>query len=403
LKSRIEFDKSLIILIIIIIVVASAVFLIVRYTRTDRITEMIENEKDINSVFLIHDEDELLFTEILFYSTATGKGALLDIPGETGVIIEKLGKIDRIDMLYDQKNPEEYITAVENLIEQEIFNYFQIDLKDFVALVDILGGLEMFIDNPVEIIDEEQTALLPSGSIILDGDKTKTFITYFDPEESDVEESGRREKTIQSLLKGFQEQGSILVMDGMYSFFKRTIETNADDSSMKAFVGEMANLDTSRIVFQRVLGVRRTVDEQVLLFCHYDGNLLRETVRQTITSLANVEVVSDEELNLSIQILNGTPVNGLASRTSQVFQSFGYDIAHIGNYEANDVEKTFVIDKSGDIVQAQRVASIIHCSNVESSVESAGEYDDIFAGEPGEDADLVIILGKDFDGRYCKE
>ena len=83
MKSRFEFDKSFIILIIIIIIAAAAVFLVIRNTRTDRITEMIENKQDINLIFLIHDEENLLFTEILFYNTATGKGALLDIPGET--------------------------------------------------------------------------------------------------------------------------------------------------------------------------------------------------------------------------------------------------------------------------------------------------------------------------------
>ena len=401
MKSRIEFDKSLIILILIIVVVAAAVFLIFRYTRTDRITEMIENEQDINTVFLVHDDEQLLFTEVLFYNSSTGKGALLDVPGETGVIIEKLGKIDRIDKIYNPSVPEEYINAVERMIEQEIHYYFQIGIDEFVALVDLIGGIEMFIDNPVEIVNEAQTALLPSGSIVLDGDKAKTYITYFDPEESDVEISSRREKTVQSLLKGFQEHGETLMKNGMYNHYKKTIDTNADDSSLKAFLTEMENLDTGRIVFQRVLGVKRTVDDQILLFSHYDGNLLRETVRQTVSSLANVAVVSDEELNVSIEILNGTEINGLASRTSQVFQSFGYDVAHISNYGTNDVENTFVISNRGDIAQAQRVANIIQCTNIETSTETAGEYDGIAGEDPGE-YDIVIVLGKDFDGRYCK-
>ena len=338
---------------------------------------MIENQKDINSVFLIHDDEKLLFTEILFYNTATGKGALLDIPGETGVIIEKIGKIDRIDTQYDEKNPDEYIASIEKMIEQEISYYYQINLDDFVALVDILGGLEMFIDNPVEIIDENQTALLPSGSIILDGDKAETFITYHDPDDSDQEESGRREKTIQSLINEFAKQGQRLTSDAMFHFFSRTLDTNADASSVKAFINEMSNIDSGRIVFQKVLGVKRTVDEQVLLFSHYDGNLLRETVKQTITSLANIDVINDDELNLTIEILNGTTINGLASRTSQVFQSFGYDIVNIGNYEGDELEKTIIIDRTGDAVQAQRVANIIKCTNIETVTDGPGAFDAI--------------------------
>ncbi len=403
MKSRIEFDKSILILIIILLIAAAAVFLIVRNTRTDRVTEMIENGQNINLCFLIHDEESLLFTEILFYSTSTGKGSLLDIPGETGVIIEKLGKIDRIDKLYTPDQPLEYITGIEKMIEQDINYYIQINLKDFTALVDIIGGLEMFIANPVEIIDEQQTVLLPSGSIILDGDKAETFVTYHDPEESDIDRSGRREKTVQSLLKAFKQQGEMLASDNLFPFFIKTVDTDIDTSSMKAFINEMANIDIGRIVFQKVLGVYRTVDNQKLLFSHYDGNLLRETVRQTIESLENLDVVSSEELNVTLEILNGTKVNGLASRTSQVFQSFGYDVAHIGNAENGEIEKTIVIDRRGDIIQAQRIANIIKCTNVKESSDEERGFDEILSGDLIESIDLTIILGKDFDGRYCKE
>ncbi|MBI9106918.1 MAG: LCP family protein [Spirochaetales bacterium] len=403
MKSRVEFDKSIIILIIIAAVIAVTVFIIMRNTRTDQITEMIENNKGINAVFLVHDGDQLLFTEIFFYNPETGKGALLDVPGETGVIIKKLGRIDRIDRLYSSREPDEYISAVEEMVEQEIHFYIEIELEKLSAMVDIVEGLEMFVANPIEIIDNEQIVLLPSGSIILDGDKAMSFVTYKHSEETEIDESGRREKVIQSLLKAFQQQGQMLTSDKLFPHFRKTIKTNAESTSVKSFIREMENLDTSRMVFQRILGVRRTVDDQILLFSHYDGNLLRETVRQTITSLANIEVVSDEELNISIEILNGTGVNGLASRTSQVFQSFGYDVAHIGNHESAEIEKTKIIDRRGDIAQAQRVASIIKCSNVESAADNAVTDDENYTNILTENIDLVILLGKDFDGRYCKD
>ena len=402
MKSGVKFDKSLIILIIIAAIVAAVIVFVFVNTKTDQITEMIENEKEINSVFLVCDGEKLLFTEVFFYNSKTGKGALLDIPGETGVIIEKLGRIDRLDRIYNPRNPDEYIDEIEKMIEQEIPYYFQFNLDQLASAVDIMEGLEMFIDNPVEIINDEQTSLLPSGSIVLDGDKTKTYIIYDDPEETENEESGRREKVVQSLLKSFNRYGERLTSSKLFPFFIKTIDTNANNDSLKAFIREMSRLDVGRIVFQRVLGVRRTVDDQVLLFSHYDGNLLRETVKQTISSLANIEVISDEELNVTIEILNGTGINGLASRTSQVFQSFGYDVGHIGNYSSTDVLKTKVVDRMGDIAQAQRVASIIKCSNVETAMQDAESPDTGLADEEN-NFDLVIILGKDFDGRYCKE
>ena len=129
--------------------------------------------------------------------------------------------------------------------------------------------------------------------------------------------------------------------------------------------------------------------------------MLQETVQQTLVSLKNKEVVSSEELNVTLELLNGTTRNGLAGRTSQVFKSFGYDVARVGNATTQDYEKTLVIDWTGDISAAQQVANVIQCKNVETR---AREAVDAQAATPGVDViDVTIILGKDFDGRYCKE
>ncbi len=398
MKNKIEFEKSWIILVVIVIIIGVTVFLVLDRTRTDQITEMVVNGDEINIVILVHDEDKLLFTEILFYNPATAKAALLDIPGETGVIIQKLGKIDRIDTLFEPGNPDEYISELENITDQEIPFYILMDISEVPDMIDVVEGLEMFIANPVEILEPGRTVLLPSGSIILDGDKAETFLTYEDPEESDIDKSGRHEKFIQSLLKTFQDRGSELLNNRMFPYLYKTMETNIDRDSFRAFITESEKMDTGRIVFQRVLGVKRSVDDQVLLFRHYDGNLLKETVKQTVSSIANIEVVSTDELNIALQILNGTAVNGLASRTSQVFQSFGYDVANIGNYDG-EIEKTLVINRGSDIAQAQRAANIIKCGNVLAGSEGIELPEDINEYE----YDVIIILGKDFDGRYCKE
>ncbi len=398
MKNKIEFEKSWIILVVIVVIIGVTVFLVLDRTRTDQITEMVDNGDEINIVILVHDGDKLLFTEILFYNPTTAKAALLDIPGETGVIIQKLGKIDRIDTIFEPGNPGEYISELENITDQEIPFYILMDISDVPDMIDVVEGLEMFIANPVEILEPGHTVLLPSGSIVLDGDKAETYLTYEDPEESDIDKSGRHEKFIQSLLKTFQDRGPELLNNRMFPYLYRTMETNIDRDSFRAFITESEKMDTGRIVFQRVLGVKRTVDDQVLLFRHYDGNLLKETVKQTVSSIANMEVVSTEELNIALQILNGTAVNGLASRTSQVFQSFGYDVANIGNY-IGEIEKTLVINRGSDIAQAQRAANIIKCGNVLAGIEGIELPEDINEYE----YDVIIILGKDFDGRYCKE
>ena len=100
------------------------------------------------------------------------------------------------------------------------------------------------------------------------------------------------------------------------------METNLGNQALKSLVAELMQLDSTRMVFQRVLGVERIVDNQPLLFPHNEGVLLRETVRQTMKSIAARDVVSDEELAATLRILNGTTTSGLAARTGQLYQKF---------------------------------------------------------------------------------
>jgi len=176
------------------------------------------------------------------------------------------------------------------------------------------------------------------------------------------------------------------------------MNTNIGRRAFGSLIEELGSLNADYIVSKPVHGDKVAVDEQILLFPHYEGNLVRESVRQTLESLANTEVFSEDELTVVIEILNGTEKTGLASRTAQLFANFGYEVARIGNAERDDYESTVVIARA-DLPAAQRLAGLIRCTNVEQEQTVSSE---IGAELSPEAIDVTIILGLDFDGRYCK-
>ena len=393
-----KIDKSILLLLLIIIVaLVTAGYLYIKM-RTDSIKEAIKKGETINILFLVNDKERLLFSEVLFHNPITRKGAVLDIPGETGDIIKSLKRIDRIDILYKPENPQLFKNKIEQILNQEIPYYIQISIENVEKLVDIVEGLEMFIANPVEISTDDELVLLPSGSVVLDGSKIRSFLTYTEEGETEIERIGRKQKYIQALLQRIGENYTVLENVDVYPYFKSMIDTNLGKYALFTMMEELNNLDIERLVFQRVLGVKREVDNQILLFRHYDGALLKETVKQTLESIANSDVISDEDLNITIEILNGTKMNGLASRTSQVFQSFGYDVASVDNADNENYEKTIILNRRGDLTQAQKVAAIIKCKHIET-VKNLDPDIEVLS----DSIDITIILGKDFDGRYCKD
>ena len=72
--------------------------------------------------------------------------------------------------------------------------------------MDLLEGLEVFIANPVELKEDDEIILVPSGSVVLDGMKAVKFVSFTDADESDLEYRGRHQKFVQSLLKRMSEK-----------------------------------------------------------------------------------------------------------------------------------------------------------------------------------------------------
>lgn len=399
-RRKILFSKASIFILLMLIILSVSAVLVYFKIRTDEVGAEVKQGNTISFLFMLGEGGSLEYSEAVMLQSSTGKCAIFDIPNHIGTLISSKNRIDRIDSVFDEEDPREYITQVEKLMGIGIDHYLYITTKDLEKLVDLLEGVNLFIANPVEFQGEERV-LIPSGSVTLDGPKAVTYSLYEEPGERGTDRSSRRQKLLQSLLKKIGDMQSYIekpeVMDLAYGLFSSNLSQRAFSSLMKAF----SVLDEDQFIFQRVLGKEQSVEGETLLFPHYDGTLLKETVQQTKKSLENEEVMSTEQLNVTIELLNGTLTNGLAGRTSQVFKSFGYDVARVSNALQQDREKTVVIARTENLSAAQRVANIIRCKNVVSGMGKVKENTAETVG--GEPIDVTVILGKDFDGRYCKE
>ena len=141
------------------------------------------------------------------------------------------------------------------------------------------------------------------------------------------------------------------------------------------------------------MGNRRILDGKEILFPYYDGKLVKETLVRIIETLARDDDFSEDLLTIRVEIRNGTSVNGLASRTAQVFRSYGFRVVSIANADRSDYERTVVLDRRGNPEAAGRVAALIRSEQIHSGIQE----------ERDETVDVTVILGKDFDGRYVKK
>ncbi|MCX7788294.1 MAG: LCP family protein [Spirochaetes bacterium] len=391
--SRTRFDTGLIFLASVFVILLVSGLYIYQQVRVDPVTTSIQQGKPFAVQLMIHDGKELKYTELLFYCPSTGRAALLDIPGNLGIILPQAKKVGRIDSLYRIHAIEAYRDAIETVVKEEIPFYLELSFTQLERLIDLLGGIEVFVANSLEMDVKGRKIQLPSGNLHLDGGKAMVYLSLQDSEESDIDRIIRIQKFIQSLLKKIGESVDFFTHPDVIPYVKECFRTDMETRGLLAFLSEMRKLDIERMAFQRVLGNQRKVETEELLFPHFEGQLLRQTVKKMLETLASTEGVRGEDAGLTLEILNGTKIPGLARRTREIYQSFGFDVVSYGNAETQEVEKTMVIDRKGNREGASRVASIIKCTNIVTGPSAGGGQKNV---------DITIVLGGDFDGRYCK-
>lgn len=389
-RSR-QADRSLILLALIVAIVTGAVVYALLQLRVDQITDALKKRQPVNTLIVVSDGEKALFFEVFLYNPETRKATLFHVPPNLGGVIESLGKVAGIDALYRRGSTAALQKKIQSVLGVPIQCVLDIGIANASRLVDLVGGLELFIPNPVDLVQGGRRILLPSGSVTLDGDKAIDFLSYEDPLDTEVDRIGRQQKFVQSLLASLGRNRLLLAQRGPFRVVRSLVQTNIPPRALASLLAELARYDSERGILSRVLGTTRTVDGRDLLFPHQDGELLAAAVQQALASNASSEFIAPEDLTVTVQVLNGTATVGLANRAREVFRSYDLEVLPPSNADSDQYAFTVVVDRKGRPEDARRVADLIRCTRVSTRVQAQGD----------QSIDVTVILGKDFDGRYC--
>jgi anionic cell wall polymer biosynthesis LytR-Cps2A-Psr (LCP) family protein len=367
--------------------------------RVDPMVEALSGDRIVNTLIVVEKNGAPLTSSVLMYYPETKRAALFDVPGELGQIIRSLGRVDRIDVLYNQRSPEAYIQELSSLLGVDIPFYIGIELSDLSKLIDLMEGIEVFISDPVVEYDADPPILLPAGAVALDGMKAITFLEYAIPDEDESLMIARRQRFILSFLKRFGEEYRFLISSQVQPRFMSLLHTNMNNRSFARLYRELAQVDVDRINIQRIQGNLRDVSGKKLLFPFYDGSLIKDIVKQSLSSLARDSDGWSADRVYTVEVLNGTQNQGLARRTADLLQGFGFDTVKIGNAERTDHSTTVVINRTGDEKAGRMLAEVIRCETLRSEPRESRNASETDIGFD-EGVDFTLIVGKDFNGRF---
>jgi anionic cell wall polymer biosynthesis LytR-Cps2A-Psr (LCP) family protein len=385
-------DRSILLLILILVIIVGTGAYAILQLRVDQITDSLKKKRPLNTLFIFSDGEKALFFEVFFYNPETRKGSIFYVPPNLGSLIATINRVEGIDALYRRTDAPPLKRKVEDLLGVPIHGVIDIGFDEVGRLVDLMGGVDVFIPNPVNLTLQGHRILLPSGSVSLDGDKARDFISYQDPLETDADAIGRRQKFLQALLKGLGENEAFLLQRGPFRMLRSLLRTDLPGRALSSLVAELGRFDSERMVLQRVLGTTRSVDGRDLLFPHQDGELLKQAVKQAMAANASNEFVAPDALTVTVEVLNGTKTAGLANRARDLFQSYDLEVMAPNNADNDQYINTVVLDRKGNMDNAKKVADIIRCTRIFSKPDP----------QMDQAVDVTVILGRDFDGRYVK-
>lgn len=89
---------------------------------------------------------------------------------------------------------------------------------------------------------------------------------------------------------------------------------------------------------------------------------------------------------IQVEVLNGCGVPGLATIFTSKLRDNGFDVVESGNFDTFDIKETLVIDRSGILENAKKVAKALGISEKNVIQELAPSYF----------LDATIVIGSDY-------
>ncbi len=387
--------KGMIFLVLIVAIFLSLIVSFYVYLRADSVKDKLKTDPIIKALILIEDGPNVVFTDVFLAYAESGKGALITIPENTGAIYESLGRVDRIDAVFKEKGVDAYKREVENLLDLDLSYTIEIQLSDFERLADLLGGLGVFIPQPVDARGPNgEIWLLPSGAVRLFGSKVTTYMTYNLESEDDDSVQDRRQSMLVALLAALRKNRNVIFQRENFKQFLPCFSSNLKQKDFAELLEIVTRIDYERVTQLAVTGLNQSVDGKVLLYPFRNGDFIKEVAKRTVSSIIQASG-SGGDRTYVLEIQNGTKVQGLARNTQILLQGAGFEVLNVSNAPSNDYEQTEIVDLIGNRDAAKSLGDFIRCSKItEARVAAEGENVET------PNFDFILILGRDFDGRY---
>lgn len=347
----------------------------------DRVPEATEGSKDIFS----GRSDTML---LLRADPVVDTVSLLSIPRDTQVEIPDVG-IDKINDANVRGGATLAARTVSaNLNGVAIDRYVRVDTAAFKELIDLLGGVEVYVPKRMTYEDQTQKLKidLQPGLQTLNGDQAEQFARFRNDDLGDIGRVQRQQTLLKALRKKLMHPTVIPRIPSLIKAMTQYIDTNLTKEEMLALVGTGRKLAEGDFKMVMLPGRFSAPEEYIASYWIMDPVGRDRVMKQYfgVEPLTALHEVDHQTSMLRIAIQNASHNPDAAYQMRQRLINLGFDDVYISEDWAQPQDQTQVIAQRGDLTGAEDLQRSLGFGRVEAA--STGDVE----------SDITIRVGDDW-------
>ncbi len=324
---------------------------------------------------------------------------VLSIPRDTQVEIPGVGwgKINEANYWGGVELATQVIQ--ENLNQVPIDRYIRVSSGAFKELVNLLGGVEVFVPQAMSYIDKTQQLKidLSPGWQTIDGEQADQFVRFRGDGDGDIGRVQRQQALLQAIQERLNHPTVLPRLPQIIRVMQKYIDTNLSFEELMTMASFGLKLEENQVKMVMLPGEGNNLDENYTSYWVIDelerDRIMHQYFQQDSKDyLLSTLESSDPEFpfNLKIAIQNAS---GNANADQQILDYFnrkGFYNAYLVSDWPDEQQQTQIIAQQGDLKSAELLQELLEFGQIEAaSIGAIG-------------SELTLRIGKDWSARSQK-
>lgn len=308
---------------------------------------------------------------------------MLSVPRDTQVDIPNYGltKINHANWFGGPKLVQQVVAT--NFNQLPLDRYARINTDVFREIVDTIGGLEVYVPEAMDYVDQTQGLYinLPQGWQHLDGNQAEQFARFRHDAYGDIGRVQRQQVLLQSLQKKLASPAVLPKIPQLLSLMQTYVDTNLTPEELLAIVGFGLQLTPEQTQMVMLPGRASNPGEFLASYWLMDpearDRILQDQFSQpSLLASAGIDTVSDSgQRQLRIALQNASNEPNLAQAMANHLGDLGFFDVYVIEDWPTAITTTQIIAQQGDLDAARHLQTQLQLGTLDASSTGAIESD----------------------------